>query len=149
MRQFVPDGPEAILLPSDDESMTEGTETDDGDDERESVAESRMSMSTDSIATDDEGDWVPAPERTPRPLRSKSRGSFEKTSSSLLSVVAGKGTMKRSTQVTRLTEGLDNLSITSDDAIDLLSPKKGDQQKEQHSSVVQPNRRWESLLGYS
>jgi hypothetical protein len=149
MRQFVPDGPEAILLPSDEEEMTEGTETDDGEDERESVVESRVSESTDSITTDDEDDWVPAPERTPRPLKSKSRMSFEMTSSSsLLSVVGEKGTVKRQTRVTRLTEGLTDLSITSEDAIDLLFPQKADQQKE-HSSVVQPKKRCESALDYS
>ena len=127
--------------------MTEETETEDGENERDSIAESRVSI-TDSNETDDEdNEWVPAPERTPRPLKSKTRRSFDTTSShSPLSVDAGAGKFK-STRVTKLAEELNDLSIMSEDSIDLLSPKKKNRRKQDQEEHRLPRKkRYVSLL---
>ena len=126
--------------------MTEEAETEDDGDERDSIAESRVST-IDSNETDDEdNEWVPAPERTPRPLKSKNRRSFETSSHLPLSVDAGAGKLKP-TRMTKLAEELNDLSIMSEDSIDLLSPKKRDRRKqnqEEHRSSS--NKRYVSPL---
>jgi len=142
-RQFVPDGPEGIILPSDDEEMTDVTETEDGEQDRESRAETDSNM-TDSEEEDDEDEWVPPPEPTPRAVKTKGR----QTASSSSSQPNDNQTAKRPTrsQISKLAREMDDLSLVSDDSIILLPTRNikaisGDEASEGKVAPVKKKKR--------
>jgi hypothetical protein len=121
-RQIVPDGPAAILLPSDEEEMTDATETEDGEEDQESIVETGASVTSES--EDDDDEWIPPPEPTPKAVKTKGRLPQQKSSS--YQVPNNQTTAKRSSrsQISKLAQDMDAMSLASDDSIILLPPRK-------------------------
>jgi hypothetical protein len=129
-RQLVPDGPEGVLLPSDEEEMTDMSDTEDGTGDLDSVAETGTELISDSeedVEEDfDEDEWVPTSARTPRAARINGRRQAEpsKPTSQVASNRARTGRPPRqaASQTSRLAQKMDKLSLSTnpDDPMDLL-----------------------------
>ena len=126
IREYVPDGPEAIILPSDDEDA-ELTETDDGDgDDVESGVETGTTGSEgdddddEEDEEDEEDDWVPSTSRTPR-----AKAKVQRPPSP--SPVPTRKPSANKTRLSKLEREMGELSLAggvADDSVIILSVKK-------------------------
>jgi len=153
-RQLVPDGPEGVLLPSDEEELTDMSDTEDSTGDLDSVAETGTELISDSEEEDveesfGEDEWVPTSSRTPRAARINGRRQAElsKPMSQVSSNRTRTGRPPRQTasQTSRLAQKMDKLSLstTPDDPMDLLRTEDSEEDGDGVAKTAKQTKRYD------